>query len=303
MAACDCLQDRSVIWLCGGIQSRPRGDWLGVPDPIGAPLAGGGSLGGARCAPATCCNRRTRAFKSPARWCPTPGYPLRALRTPDRTLTRRAVRPSPSFVRSSVWARFHFGNASWRLCLPARVISITLVLRSSPSDSTTRPLRERGFKFLANPLRSIPSMLARSVNELGPFCARTARMLNWAALKPTGRRKSSKCRLTSRDVLRTWKFRQARVSSSRTVMALNQNDRECVLRKPSAFVARDNLRRSWASRSTQLAEGTMWNTTGICAFFQPSHMGTPAWSAASGIVAGSPTGRGRGTSTVPATST
>jgi hypothetical protein len=153
-------------------------------------------------------------------------YPLRALRTPDRSSTRRAARSSPSFVRSSVWARFHFGNASRSLRLPARVISITLVLRSSPSDSTTRPLRVRSFKFLANPLRSIPSMLAKLVNKLGPFCARTARMLNWAALKPTGRRKASKCRLTSRDVLRTWKFRQPRVSSNRTVMTLNQNDRE-----------------------------------------------------------------------------
>ena len=218
-----------------------------MADPSGRRWQGEVRSGEARCAPATCCNRRAPAFKLPAWWCPTPRYPLRALRTPDRTLTRRAARSSPSFVRSSVWARFHFGNASRSLRLPARVISITLVLRSSPSDSTTRPLRVRGFKFLANPLRSIPSMLARSVNALGPFCARTARMLNWAARKPTGRRKSSKCRLTSRDVLRTWKFRQPRVSSSRTVMPLNQNDRECFLRKPSAFAARDNLRRSWAS--------------------------------------------------------
>ena len=254
---------------------------MDVPDPIGAPLAGEVRSGGARCAPATCCNRRPPCVQVAGRWCPTPGYPLRALRTPDRTLTRRAVRSSPSFVRSSVWARFHFGNASRSLCLPARVISITLVLRSSPSDSTTSPLRVRGFKFLAKPLRSIPSMLARSVNVLGPFCARTARMLNWAARKPTGRRKSSKCRLTSRDVLRTWKFRQPRVSSSRTAMALNQNDRECFLRKPSAFAARDNLRRSWASYGHRHVSPA-----------QPD--GTPAWSAASGIVAGSATGRARG---------
>jgi len=58
MAGCDCLQDRSVFWLCGGIQSRPSG-LVGRADPIGAPLAGGGSLWRARCAPATCCNRLT----------------------------------------------------------------------------------------------------------------------------------------------------------------------------------------------------------------------------------------------------
>ena len=128
-------------------------------------------------------------------------------------------------------------------------------------------------------------MLARSVNGLGPVCARTARMLNWAALKPTGRRKSSKCRLTSRDVLRTWKFKQPRVSSSRTVMALNPNDRVCFLKKPSAFAAGDNLRRSWASRGLaglhSLQRGYDVETTGICTYLRASHMGTLAGSSAS----------------------